>query len=745
MPAQAAELLTPGSVGRYLQQRGVLPPGSPVDAQPVGGGVSCVVLEVRSGSTRLIVKQALGRLRVADEWLAKRERTLSEGAALELAYGVDSRRVPRVVDLDAEAFALTIEAAPPEWTTWKKRLLTGDGDPRIASSLGSFLGSFHRATRSRPEIEKAFADGETFDQLRVDPYYRVVMRRHPSSADRIAELVDAMLATRVCLVHGDYSPKNILVGGTGDIWVIDFEVAHVGDPAFDVAFMVNHLLLKGIHRRDARARMHACAESFWTAYEEQAGPLPVDYVLGQVGCLMLARIDGKSPAEYLDDEGRRASRALGLRLLLDPPSSISALRPPPTARRRGSRISRVTAREVLDSRGRPTVQATVELADGSSGSASVPSGASVGTHEAHELRDGDPSRYGGLGVCNAVRNVADSIAPALHGADAVDQRAVDARMVELDGTPSLSRLGANATLAVSLAVARAAAASRAVSLWRHIAGDAEVTVPRPMVNIFSGGLHAPGGLAFQDFLVIPLAAQQFASALEIAVAVRDAAGAILRDQGLTMLKADEGGFAAPSSAEATLDILAEASRNYDVGFALDVAATHFHTPAGYTLDGEQLSSSRLVDRLEALVERYPIVSIEDGVAEDDWDGWRVLTERLGDRVQLIGDDLFTTNAARLQRGIDGQVANAVLVKPNQAGTLTITLDVVRLAQSAGYRTVASGRSGETEDAFLADLAVGCSAGQIKVGSTAQSERLAKYNRLLEIEDELGLGGRMPDF
>ncbi|MFL5961411.1 MAG: phosphopyruvate hydratase [Gaiellaceae bacterium] len=755
--APATDLLTTQTVRPYLQGRGVLAPHDPVAATTLDGGVSCVVLDVRSGPRRLIVKQALPQLRVAEEWLANRERTISEGRALGVAAGIDPRRVPAVVDLDAERIVLTIEAAPLHWTAWKTRLLAGDADPDVAARLGAFLGALHRATAGDPEIKEAFPDAEPFDQLRVDPYYRAIIRKHPSCAGAIELLVESMLETRTCLVHGDYSPKNVLVGDDG-VWVIDFEVAHVGDPAFDVAFMLSHLFLKGIHVPAAGADLRECGDAFWSAYEESAGDgqsLSLEYVLGHVGCLMLARVDGKSPAEYLDGEGQRAARALGLRLLLDTPGSISDVHRTisPRGGRHGERISRVTAREVLDSRGRPTVEAAVELVDGSFGRASVPSGASVGAHEAHELRDGDADRFGGLGVTEAVRRVIDVIAADIHGREATDQQALDDCLIELDGTPDLSRLGANATLAVSLAVARAAASSRGMSLWRYIAGESEVTLPVPMVNIFSGGLHAVGGLVFQDFLVIPRAADRFATALETAVTVRDAAGRILRAKGMTTLKADEGGFAAESSPEATLDLLEEAARGCglldSVGFALDVAATHFHGPDGYLVDGEHLSSTELVDRLEALVEEYPIVSIEDGVAEDDWDGWKMLTDRLGSRVQLIGDDLFTTNVDRLRRGIDEHVANAVLVKPNQAGTLSAALDVVRLAKSAGYATIASARSGETEDAFLADLAVGVAAGQIKVGSTAQSERLAKYNRLLEIEHELGpravIGGAPPFF
>ena len=412
--------------------------------------------------------------------------------------------------------------------------------------------------------------------------------------------------------------------------------------------------------------------------------------------------------------------------------------------RPGARIEAVTAREILDSRGRPTVEADVRLAGGVLGRASVPSGASTGRHEALELRDRDPSRFGGLGVRGAVRNIREVIAPAVVGRDAFDQAGLDAALVELDGTRGKERLGANALLAVSVATARAGAASFGLPLWRYLGGG-QATLPLPMVNIVSGGLHAPRGLAFQDFLVVPVGARCYSEALETVYAVRSAAEEVLAERGLSTLKADEGGFGpALERPEHALDLLEEATLRAryrpgeDVAFAVDVAASHFAGEGGYELphDGV-LGAPELVELLERLVARYPVVSIEDGLGEDDWDGWALLTRRLGERVQLLGDDLFTTDPERLERGIEAGVANAVLVKMNQIGTLTETIAVIERARRAGYATVVSARSGETEDPFIADLAVATGAGQIKIGSLAQSERLAKYNQLLRIEEELG--------
>jgi enolase len=408
------------------------------------------------------------------------------------------------------------------------------------------------------------------------------------------------------------------------------------------------------------------------------------------------------------------------------------------------KIDTAHAREILDSRGRPTVEAELRLSDGTIARASVPSGASTGRHEAVELRDGDPSRFQGRGVLRAVASVNGEIADALRGHDA-DLRAVDRLLVELDGTPDKSRLGANAILSVSLACARAEAALAGVPLWRHL--GSEPLLPLPMVNILSGGLHAGRQLDFQDFLVIPVGAATYREALRIVVAVYEATADDLRERGLTVLKADEGGFGPPlESHAAALELLdiavarAGLRPGDDVAYALDVAATHFHNPDGtYELASESrtCTPAELADLVAELADRHPILSVEDALAEDDWDGWVAFTARLGGRLQILGDDLFTTNLERLERGIDLGAANAVLVKMNQIGTISETLAVVERAKQAGYRTVVSARSGETEDTALADLAVGTAAGQIKVGSVAQSERLAKYNQLLRIEEALG--------
>ncbi len=409
-------------------------------------------------------------------------------------------------------------------------------------------------------------------------------------------------------------------------------------------------------------------------------------------------------------------------------------------------IETIDAMEILDSRGNPTVAAWCRLSNGISARADAPSGASTGTHEAVELRDGDAGRYSGKGVLRAVVNVTERIAPALAGERADQQAVVDRILRELDGTRTKSGLGANAMIAVSCAVARAAARSHKVPLWRYLAGNRMATLPLPMANILSGGHHASHNVDFQDFLVIPHGVEDYSRQLEAITAVHRSARRTIEDHGYTLTGvADEGGWGPRlESNERAAGLLMEAIERSgfrpgsQVSVALDVAASHFHCGGRYALEADNrvLTSSEMVDLLASWRRRYPIRSIEDGLDEDDWDGWRELTTRLGPTTQLVGDDLFTTNLDRLERGIEAGCANAVLVKMNQIGTLTETFAVIDRARAAGYRAVISARSGETEDDFLADLATASGAGQIKIGSITRSERLAKYNRLLEIGREL---------
>jgi enolase len=405
-------------------------------------------------------------------------------------------------------------------------------------------------------------------------------------------------------------------------------------------------------------------------------------------------------------------------------------------------IDTVVAREVLDSRGTPTVEAEVMLEGGATGRAIVPSGASTGAHEAHELRDGG-SRYFGKGVLQAVTNIEERIAPVLCGLSALDQAAVDGAMIELDGSDNKSALGANAILAVSLATARAAASGVGLPLYRYLGGPLASLLPVPLMNVINGGAHAANSLDFQEFMIVPHGAPSFREALRMGTEVFHTLKGLLNERGLSTSVGDEGGFAPDLGNDAAGDLLVQAIEKAgyrpgeQISLALDVASTEFFRDGRYAFGGGSYSSAEMVDQLASLVSRYPIVSIEDGIAEDDWEGWALLTERLGRTVQLVGDDLFVTNSSRLQRGIDLGVANSILIKVNQIGSLTETLQAIDLAGRSGYTSVISHRSGETEDTTIADLAVATRAGQIKTGSLSRSERVAKYNRLLRIEDELG--------
>jgi enolase len=409
-------------------------------------------------------------------------------------------------------------------------------------------------------------------------------------------------------------------------------------------------------------------------------------------------------------------------------------------------IESIHGRQIFDSRGNPTVEVEVQLIDGSLGRAAVPSGASTGVHEAWELRDDDKKVFLGRGVSKAVENVNETIAHALAGQDALNQLAVDQMMIELDGTPNKKKLGANAILGVSMAVAKAAAVFTNQPLYRYLGGAGARLLPAPMMNIVNGGQHADNSLDVQEFMVMPLGFERFSDALRCGIEIFHHLKKVLKDKALNTAVGDEGGFAPnlPSDRDA-LDLIMQAidkagyKPREQVQIALDVAATEFYDSDKriYTIDGKQLDAAAMVDLLASWADAYPICSIEDGCSEDDWDGWKLLTNRLGERVQLVGDDLFVTNTQRLQRGIDEKIANSILIKVNQIGTVSETIEAIQLARRNGYSSIASHRSGETEDATIADLAVALSTGQIKTGSASRTDRMAKYNQLLRIEEELG--------
>ena len=414
-------------------------------------------------------------------------------------------------------------------------------------------------------------------------------------------------------------------------------------------------------------------------------------------------------------------------------------------------ITRVQAREILDSRGNPTVEVDVYLSDESFGRAAVPSGASTGEHEAVELRDGDQDRFLGKGALNAVRNVNQQIAPIVKGYNALDQKTLDKCMIDLDGTPNKSNLGANAILGVSMAVSRAAAASQNLPLYRHLNSDA-CLLPVPMLNIINGGSHADNNVDIQEFMIFPIGADSFSHALRMGAEIFHYLKKVLNSKGLNTSVGDEGGFAPNlSSNEEAIEIILEAveKSNYSIGkdisLALDAAASEFYIDGAYRLESENrtLTSDEMVEYFEGLTNKYPIVSIEDGLAENDWEGWEVLNSKLGSKIQIVGDDLTVTNIPRLQRAIDEQSMNAILIKLNQIGTVTETVEAVELARETEFGVVISHRSGETEDTFIADFAVAMGMGQIKTGSASRTDRICKYNQLLRIEEELGTSAKFP--
>ena len=418
-----------------------------------------------------------------------------------------------------------------------------------------------------------------------------------------------------------------------------------------------------------------------------------------------------------------------------------------------SHIVDIHAREILDSRGNPTVEADVILDDGTLGRAAVPSGASTGEHEAIELRDGEVDRYGGKGVRHAVRNIEETIAPTLRGCDATDQLGIDTAMLELDGTPNKSKLGANALLAVSMASARAAALSIGMPLYRYLGGPLARVMPVPMMNILNGGAHAANTVDFQEFMIVPVGAETFGDALRMGAEVFHALKKVLVKRKLGTGVGDEGGFAPDlRDDEEALNVIIEAieaagyAPGKQIALALDVAASELYQDGAYVFKksgGEKKDAEGMIELYRSWLDEYPIVSIEDGLAEDDWDGWAKLTSALGERCQLVGDDIFVTNTERLARGIENGVGNAILIKVNQIGTLSETLEAIEMARAAGYLSVISHRSGETEDTFIADLAVGTGVGQIKTGSASRTDRVAKYNQLLRIEETLGAAAEFP--
>ena len=756
------------AIREFLDRAGLVPAGEVPHFEPLTGGVSSDIWLVRAGSSTFCVKQALGRLRVAADWRADLSRNANEVRWLTAVGRFNAALVPAVLASDPAIAAFAMEyLLPDRHELWKTQLARGHVTPGTAATVGRELSTIHSAFARVPHAAVEFDTGESFYALRLEPYLVATARVHPDLAAVLESLVERTAGTPRTVVHGDISPKNILLGPRGPIF-LDAECAWFGDPAFDLAFCLNHLLLKTLWVPSAESALMRSFEELTGAYLRGVDWEPASELERRAATLLpalfLARVDGKSPVEYLtDDTSKGAVRRIARALLQQPRDTLRdvgtawqdrAHRAGRSARTPGDRIEQVKGRRVWDSRGRPTVEAEVVLAGGATGRAIAPAGASTGINEAVDLRDRG-ALFGGFGVDGAVRHVSTEIAHALAGMSSADQESIDRTLIALDGTANKARLGGNATVAVSMAVLHAAAAARGVPLWRYLAEGTQPILPMPMVQIFGGGAHAGRRVDIQDFLVVPIGASTFDEAISMAVTIYESAGSVMSARGALGGVADEGGWwPAFSSNRDALDTLllaierAGLQPGIDAAIAIDVAASQLQAGSRYRFaaDDRELASDELIDLLLQWCRAYPIVSVEDPLAQDDDDGMRAFTARCARQIQVVGDDYLVTSAARIAAASAAGACNAVLLKPNQAGTITETKAALEAARSAGWASIVSARSGETEDVTIVHLAVGWGAGQLKVGSCARSERTAKWNEALRIEESLGNAatlGRLP--
>jgi enolase len=753
----------------FLERSGLVPRGHVPQFEALAGGVSSDIWLVRAGRAEFCVKRALGQLRVAAEWRADVARSLTEVQWLTRVGMLNADLVPAVLASDSTLGAFAMEYLPPDrHELWKSQLARGCVNPETAATVGRQLGFLHAAFATSPTAAAEFDTGASFHALRVEPYLLATARVHADLAAVLEALAERTERTKLTVVHGDVSPKNILIGARGPVF-LDAECAWFGDPAFDLAFCLNHLLLKTLWvpgcERELLTSFDSLAEAYLCSVDWESAAALEQRAAQLLPALFLARIDGKSPVEYLtDDVSKNAVRRAARSMLLQPLDRLDEVRRAWAGRARaggrspaaapGDRIDKVIGRRVWDSRGRPTVEAEIVLASGARGRGIAPAGASTGVNEAVDLRDGGGA-FGGLGVDRAVGHVCTDIAKALGGMSVMDQEAIDRTLVTLDGTPNKARLGGNAIVAVSMAAAHAAAAVCGVPLWRHLADREQPMLPMPMVQIFGGGAHAGRRVDIQDFLVIPIGADTFDEAIAITVRIYESAGRIMAERGGLRGVADEGGwwpeFTSNSHALDTLLLAIERAGlrpGLDAAMAIDVAASQLRNGTRYRFDAEnrEMSSGELADVLVQWCRRYPIISVEDPLAQDDDAGMRAFTGLAGAHIQVVGDDYLVTSAGRISAAAAEGACNAVLLKPNQAGTITETKAALHAARAAGWSSIVSARSGETEDVTIVHLAVGWAAGQLKVGSCARSERTAKWNEALRIEESLGdaaILGRLP--
>jgi enolase len=749
------ETLDQHSITAALARLGVIGAQELAHAEPLEGGVSSEIWRVEAAGRRFCLKRALPQLKVAQLWEAPTSRNHYEYAWFRVAGRICPEAVPGLIGEDPAHGLFVMEYLDPaSYPLWKQQLRDGVADPATAAAVGIRLAQIHGATAGDGDIARLFATDVGFYAIRIEPYLIATGRVHPDLAGPLGQLAEATAGTHLALVHGDVSPKNILAGPAGPVF-LDAECAWYGDPAFDLAFCLNHLLLKCLWTPRAADGFLACFDRLAETYLDLAGWEPRDDIERRAARLLpgllLARIDGKSPVEYVTAESdknraRRVARTPAARSRRPAVRGARGVGGGKRAIVSDTSIARVYGRRVWDSRGRPTVEAEVHLAGGAAGRAIAPAGASTGSGEAIELRAGG-ARLGGRDVQNALLGITSEIAGALTGVDAVDQAAVDRVLIELDGTPQKSRLGGNALVAVSMAALHAAAAAAGKPLYAYLLGDtAEAVIPLPEIQIFGGGAHAGRRVDIQDFMIVAPAARSFDQAVEWTAEVYRAAGDIMAERGLLQGVADEGGYwPAFDTNEAALEALLRAieragfAPGQEIAISLDIAASEFHQDGRYRLacDGRTLDSNAMAEMLIGWLDRYPIVSIEDPLAEDDPDGLRRFTAAVGHRVQIVGDDFLVTSAARVRQAAASGACNAVLVKPNQAGTVSEAKAALDAAREAGWGAIVSARSGETEDTTIVHLAVGWGALQLKVGSFARSERMAKWNETLRIEEALG--------
>jgi enolase len=746
----------------YLVEKKLLN-SNKVSVTPLTGGVSCQILLIDDGENRLVLKRALEKLKVKEDWFADVKRNVVEQQYLKYVAGFLPSSVPEILYSDSEQNFFCMEMLEDGLVNWKEELLSAKIENSYCVKAGGILAEIHLKSLNDDTLAKEFDTLDNFTELRIAPYLIATAVKNKSIAHYFEAEATRISKVKQCLVHGDYSPKNILVDSKRLV-VLDCEVAWYGDPAFDIAFLLNHFLLKALFLKNSSNEFLDSASLIWKSYfDKTKDHLGLDFeerVMHLLPMLMLARVDGKSPVEYLNEKQKKTVRDFVYNELPNKRKNFETLKTNwlNTINTFKMKIKNIDAYQIYDSRGFPTVEVEVLLENGVKGFGLVPSGASTGQFEALELRDKDPNLFRGKSVYKAIGNIKNELASELIGDSVFEMEQIDQKMIDLDGTPNKTRLGANAILGVSMAVANAAANAKNMPLYEYLGKGKGNVIPLNEIQILGGGAHAAWANDIQDFLVIAIGAKTYEETLEMTYNLYHTAGEIMKERGKCVGIADEGGWWPDYTYnEEPFEVLMETIERagyvagVDVAISLDIAASDLYDGTNYKLPLDKMTytPNEFYDLMVAWCNKYPIVSIEDPFADTDFDNWRKFNEELGHRVQIIGDDLFTTNIKRIEQGIKENLANSVLIKLNQIGTVSETMKAIKLTQDAGWLPVVSARSGETEDAFISHLAVATNAGQLKVGSFARSERMIKWNENLRIQRSLGdkavfLGGTIYD-